>query len=164
MPLDNQKPITNDFNIKSIEAQKKIEQEIKNRTGSYNLNEQEQSNVKEIILNRENDLNAEKRDFKQNYNERVKETFRELKEKQAPELNMDLTPEGARTQLNDTELSRKAHIQTKAKFKAKMQKIEENANNKINHVLDKAKQQGRGAQIQDQQQNKSLTQEFNQNR
>lgn len=155
MPLDNQKPITNDFNIKS-------EQELQNRISPYNLNDNEKDQIWQIAAQRDKDLKAEDLDFNENYNDRVDNVLEQLKSDQKPKLEKDYTPQGAMTQRSDSDLTRDAHDKTKANFRANLQNIERDADKKINQILDKAREEGRGPQTLDQ--NRTLTQEFNRNR
>lgn len=154
MPLDNQRPTTNNFN-------RNAEKDVQNRMSPYDLTNDEKEKIWQIVDDRNKNIDAERQDYRDNWKDRFDKEVDRLRGQQQPQPQLNM---GDRQLPNQAQLNRMARQNVQRDHLGKIRGYEHNADNKINQVLDNAREQGRGPQTQDQQQEKSLTQDFNRNR
>lgn len=143
---------TNDFN-------KSAEQSVQNRISPYDLNQNETEQVWQLVDERNNKIDAERNDFKENWQERFNNELDNLKGQQNPQLQHNL---GNRTLPTDMQIRQQAQRNVQQSHLQTIQNIGRDTDNKIDAILDNARQDGRSPQqTQEQNQDWTLTQEFN---
>lgn len=151
MPLDNQRPISNNFN-------RNAEQDVQNRISPYDLTKDEKEKVWQIVDERNNNMDAERKDYRDNWKDRVDTEKDKIRGQQQPQPQLTM---GDRKLPTQEQVNRLAIQNVQREHLGKIRGYEHSADKQINQVLDNAKEQGRGPQSQEQQQNRTLTQEFN---
>lgn len=151
MPLDNQRPITNNFNINA-------EQDVQNRISPYDLTKDEKEKVWQIVDERNKNIDAERQDYRDNWNDRVDKEKDKIRGQQQPQAQLTM---GDRQLPTQDQVTRMARQNVQREHLGKIRGYEHSADKQINQVLDSAKEQGRGPKNKEQQQDRTLTQEFN---
>lgn len=146
---------TNDFNISN-------EIDVQNKYANYELTSEEKQNIWKTIQERDDLIKEEQKDYKENYMDRVDAEYEQLRGQQQPRPQMHYVPQGQSVQPNNQQLYNQASQNVQAQHRGKIQDYQNQANQKIDTVLDKAREEGR-YNDPDQNQNQTLTQEFNQN-
>jgi hypothetical protein len=147
MPLDNQKPINNNFNISA-------EQNLQNKMKSYNLTKDEKQMILETATKRENDIQKVKQAYndKGTHSQMVKAEHDKLRAEQKPAPQRHLVPKGAPTMENSQSLKIKAQRNVQLNYLNTVKNIREKSDARINQIFDNAKEDGRGPKSHLQQQ------------
>lgn len=148
MPLDDQNPISNNFN-------RNAERDVQNRISPYNLTASEKAQVWQIVEERNNNIETERTDFKENWKERFDIEVNRLRAKQKPQLQYNM---GNRQLPTQAQLRNQAQRNIQTNHLNKLRGYEHDADNQIHAILDKARDEGRGSELQ--QKNKSLNQDI----
>lgn len=136
MALRNVNNISNDFNIKS-------EKDIENRIKGHDLSKDEKAQIWQAVQERDKDIEQEKTDVlnPEIFEQRKKIELDKLKAQQklTPQLNMNNINMSTDLQL-DNKAWNNVHINSTAKIRG----LEQKAEQKIDAVLQNARNDGRG--------------------
>lgn len=145
MALKDVNNISNDFN-------KKSEKDIENKIKGYDLSKDEKSQIWQAVQERDKNIEQEKSDVLNPdiFDQRHKAEIKKLKEKEQLNLNLNMGNRNMPTDLQRSNMAwNNVHINSTAKIKELKQKAEQ----KINAVLQNARNNGRGQEThQDRQQ------------
>ncbi len=169
--------LSQDFNSPDMQA----EQSLQDRISGYDLNKDEISQIRSIVNDRDKAIEKETQDYENDWDERYENELNRLMEEAQPDYDspehnynpperLTNTPEpsmGGTNNTNNYRLYFQAQRNVHDNHINTLNDIKQDANNQIDSTLDQAKEDGRGPTLENQQeqnQEKSLTQEFNQNR
>ena len=152
MPLDNVRPITNQYNTI-------VQKEIQNRIAPYDLTQDENTDVWKAIQERDDLIEKEKADLKENKQERIKQEAEKIRANQNPIPQLNMRNNNLPTSQQVLNVAKQV---VRANSRQLIRQYQEQADKRIGDILSNAKDQGRGPNNgQSQQNDRSLTQDFN---
>jgi hypothetical protein len=136
------------------------EKHLQNRVSAYNLNQNETANIWEISKERDQKIQQEKNDFNtpEIYDARFQQAYDDIRarENPQPQLNYARNPQNTDHQVRV--MARNQVIQNR---NAAISSHNQTCDKKIDAVFQNARADGRGPQNNQQQNQRSLTNEFN---
>ena len=139
--------------------------DLQKRLAAFELSKNEQEKVSDLQKERDGAKQQEKESFNnpEEFKKRFDEKYAELSQTNTP--SPALTPQGERQNLPPHQLMQKAEVGIEQDHQKKLQGFDQNCNNGVNQVLDRASQDGRGPQQDtNQSQDQSRGQDPSQNR
>jgi len=127
---------------------KAAEQYIQNRISPYNLTTNEKEQVWQLAQDREKSIQAERDDYRGNWQDRFKNEIDRLKGQQKPELQYNHP--GNRQLPTDMQIRRMAQDNVQRNHLGAIRDIERTTDQRIGAILDHARKEGRGPQQREQ--------------